>query len=200
MQFSLLVLFSLLYTFVHSQPVVTGDTKYFDIKLAGLKIGELKATRTINDTITVYTLESDVSFWLFVSVQVHHCSETVYYGEKLFSSISTSKTTKGNFTSTIVWKGGHYQVNVDSYKFQNSDPIHEAVDCSIARFYFDEPINTRKTLADGYGILASVKQVKPGTYEVDGLGNKNKYFYEQGVFKSASMHSKVKNYEVVLQK
>jgi len=200
MQFALLVVFLFIYTLVYSQPGTVRDTKYFDIKLAGLKIGELKATRTIRDTITVYSLESNVSFWLFVSIQAHHNTETVYYGEKLFSSVSSFKTTKGNFTSSTVWRGGHYQVNVDSYKYQNSDPIYETVDCSIARLYFDEPVNTRKSLADAYGILASVKKVKPGSYEVDGLGNKNKYYYEKGVFIRASMYSKVKNYEVVSQK
>lgn len=180
---------------VNGQSGVT-NVKHFDIKVAGVKIGELRATRTIKDTITAYRLESNVKIWLVVSIEVEHLTETVYHGKNLFSSVSVSRTNNGTYTSSISWKDGHYQTNVDSYKYKNSTPIYEAVQCNIARFYFDEPINIRKTLADAYGTVAPVKKVNPGNYEVEAQGNINHYLYENGSFVKASLYSKVR-YEVI---
>ncbi|MDH4089770.1 MAG: hypothetical protein OEV74_16380 [Cyclobacteriaceae bacterium] len=199
MRLILSILFFFIFSCVRSQSESISKTKYFDITLAGVKIGELKATRTVKDTTTIYLLDSNVHFWLILSVALHHHIETVYRGKNLFSSISVSESSNGTFTSSVIWKGGHYQTSVNSYKYKNSDSIYEPVECSIARFYFDEPVNIRKTLADAYGILAAVKKVKPGNYEVEGQGNINKYFYENGEFVRASIFSKVR-YEVVARK
>lgn len=190
------IIFLFLVTHGHGQPGSESNTKYFDIKWAGVKIGELKATRTIKDSITMYWLDSNVKLWLVVSIEMKHRIETVYHGKKLFSSHSVSITNNGTYTSTVAWKNGHYQTNVDSYKYKNSNPIEEMLECSIARFYFDEPVNIKKTLADAYGTLASVKRVSAGDYEVDSQGNISKYLYEDGSFVRASISNKVR-YEVV---
>lgn len=179
------------------QPAVT-NVKHFDIKVAGVKIGDMKATRTVNDTITTYRLESKVKVWLVVSIEMEHLTETVYHGKYLYSSVSVSRTNNETYTSSVTWKDGHYQTQVDSYKYKNSTPITELVQCSIARFYFDEPVNIRKTLADAHGILANIKKVDPGYYEVDSQGNINQYLYKNGSFVKASLHSKVR-YEVIAQ-
>jgi hypothetical protein len=194
MKIYLVMLFLLCVTLGHSQP--GSNTKYFDIKWAGVKIGELKATRTIKDSITWYWLESNVKLWLVVSIEMQHRLETVYHGKRLFSSNSVSRTNNGTYTSSVAWKNGYYQTNVDSYKYKNSNPIHETLECNVARFYFDEPVNIDKTLADAYGTLASVKRVNPGNYEVDSQGTINKYQYENGTFVRASIYSNIR-YEVV---
>lgn len=190
------IVFLFLVTHGHSQPGSMSNTKYFDIKWAGVKIGELKATRIIKDSITWYGLESNVKVWLVVSIEMLHRIETVYHGKRLFSSNSVSKTNRGTYTSSVTWKNGHYQTNVDSYKYKNSSPIHETLECSIARFYFDEPLNITKTLADAYGTLASVKRVNAGDYEVDSQGSISKYQYNDGNFVRASI-SNVVRYDVV---
>jgi hypothetical protein len=194
----LVIVFLFLVTHGHSQSGSTANTKYFDIKWAGVKIGELKATRIIKDSITWYGLESNVKVWLVVSIEMLHRIETVYHGKRLFSSNSVSKTNRGTYTSSVAWKNGHYQTNVDSYKYKNTSPIHEKLECSIARFYFDEPVNINKTLADAYGTLASVKRVNPGDYEVDSQGSISKYQYKDGSFVRASI-SNVVRYDVVVR-
>jgi hypothetical protein len=196
LSFAIIVVYSLPF----QQAAAKEEVKNYDIKLAGIKIGELKATRTVKDTITYYTLDSRVSFWFFVTVQVHHHTDVVYHGNKLMSSISTSTTSKGNFSAEIVWQNDHYEVKVEAYKHKEYDPINEMLHYNVARFYFDEPIGMKKTLADAYGVTATIGQVKKSIYEVDIVGNRNKFFYEKGVLVRASMYSKVKNYEVVLRK
>ena len=178
------------------QSASTTNTKHFDIKIAGVKIGELKAIRTISDTVTTYHLQSKVKMWLVVSIAMEHKIETVYHGKNLFSSVSVSNTNNGTYTSTITWKNGLYQTQVDSYRYKNSTPIYERIECNIARFYFEEPVNIRKTLADSFGTMASITEVSPGNYEVDSHGNVNRYHYKDGLLISASLFSKVR-YEVL---
>jgi hypothetical protein len=196
MRLSFCIFLLIIVQMAQGQPGSVTSIKYFDIRLAGVKIGELKATRTVKDTITAYRLESKVKVWLVVSVEMEHLTETVYHGEKLFTSTSVSRTNSGTYTSSITLKDGYYQTQVDSYKYKNSTPIYEMVECNIARFYFDEPVTIRKTLADSYGTLATIKKVNPGDYEVDSHGNVNQYRYKNGSLVSASLFSKIR-YEVV---
>jgi hypothetical protein len=176
------------------------ETKVFDIKLAGLKIGELTAQREVKDSFTYYSLDSKVSFWFFSTIKVHHHNNTVYCNGKLISSVSTSKTSKGNFSSSIIWSKTHYTVKVNAYKYHNEEPINKEIHFNVVRFYFDSPDGYSEVLADGYGVLSTIKKKEKNMYEADVLGNKNKYYYEKGSLVSASMHSKIKNFEVVLRK
>jgi hypothetical protein len=196
MRFTIYPILIFLVSYAHAQSGSTSNIKYFDIRLAGVKIGELKATRTIKDSVTAYRLESKVKVWLVVSIEMEHQTETVYHGKNLVSSVSVSRANNGTYTSSIAWKDDHYQTQVDSYKYKNSTPIYERIDCNIARFYFDEPVNIRKTLADSYGTLATIKKVNPGNYEVKSHGNINQYRYENGAFVSASLYSRIR-YEVI---
>lgn len=196
MRYLHVLLLNLLTLFAHAQSAGTTNTRYFDIRIAGVKVGELKATRTITDTVTFYRLESKVKVWLVVSVEMDHKIETVYHGKHLFSSVSVSGTNNGKYTSTIKWKDGYYQIQVDSYQYTNSTPIYELVECNIVRFYFDEPVDIQKTLADSYGTLAVIKKVSPGNYEVESHGSVNHYYYKDGSFIRGSLFSKVR-YEVI---
>lgn len=85
MRYLLSLLLALLAFFTHAQPSGISNTKYFDIKIAGVKIGELVATRTRRDTVTSYQLESKVKVWLIVPIEMEHKIETVYHGKNLFS-------------------------------------------------------------------------------------------------------------------
>jgi len=183
----------------HCQATSGNEIRYFDIRFAGIKIGELTATRTARDSITLYSLESVVNLWLATSIEMHHRIETEYRGKKLFSSTSISRVRNDTYISTTQWRDGHYQTKVDSHKNHHSNPIYSTVECSIARLYFEEPVNVRWTLADSRGVLNTVNHVRSGDYEVSGDGNTNKFSYENGSLVRASIFSTVR-YEVVARK
>jgi hypothetical protein len=191
---------TLVFLMIAARNVTGAEIKVFDIKLAGIKIGELTAQREVKDSFVYYSLESKVSFWFFSTIKVHHQNNSVYCRGRLVSSQSTSSTNKGNFSSSIVWNKTYYAVKVSSYKYENEAPIHKHIHFNIARFYFDAPEDVTEVLADGYGVLSSVKKKDASTFEADVLGNKNKYYYDKGLLISATMHSKIKNYEIVLRK
>ena len=173
------------------------EQRYYDIRFGGIKIGELKATRTVRDSVTRYELESDVSFWCLTKVRIQHHIESIYSNNRLISTRSVSNAGDDVYTSSAIWKDGYYHVKVDSYKYSNHEPIYEAVECNIARLYFVEPVGVGKTLADSEGTLSAINTLKPGSYEV-GKG-KNEFHYEHGELRRASIFSRIR-YEVVIKK
>jgi len=176
------------------------EVRRFDIELAGIKIGELTATRKKIDTLVHYYIESKVSFWLFVKVNVHHIQTAVYHEDKLLHSTVKTRSNRGDFSSSVIWDKRHYVVKVDMYKYKHDGVIASSINFNVMRFFFDEPKNGTTVLADGYGLMAPVAFLKDSFYEVDVRGERNKYFFKEGKLQRAIMDSSIKNYEIILRK
>jgi hypothetical protein len=172
------------------------EVRNFTISLAGIDIGEMQATRLVSDTITRYRLVSKVSFWFFVRVIVEHTIVSEYHRDVLYSTISTSKSNKGNFQSTVVRNKDHYIVKAASHKYSLDTIIQGPIKFNVARLYFDKPVGVREILADTYGVLASARFSEKDLLITDVLGNKNKFYFRNTDLERAVMYSTVKNYEV----
>lgn len=180
-----------------SQNSTAEDVRHFDIKLAGVSIGEMKATKKREDTTTYYTLDSKVKFWFFVTINIEHKTQVLYHNGKLVYSKSTSVSNKGNFTSNIVWNKDKYDVDVNSYDYMNKKSIRNPIHHNVVTLYFEEPKAVKKILLDGFGLMTEVTTTKTGVYQVDVIGNKNSFTYKDGKLVLANMYSKFKNYNVV---
>ncbi len=185
--------------FVFSQKTSYEDIRYFDIKLAGVRIGEMKATKTQQDSSIYYTLDSKVSFWFFVSVSVDYTSQALYQNGKLVYSKSTSKSNKGNYGSAIVWNKDHYDVDVTNYDYSNKKSIQKSISHNVATLHFEEPKQVKELLIDGFGLMTPVTRLKEGTYQLEVMGNINTYQYKDGKLITANMYSKLKNYHLVVK-
>lgn len=192
---------SVLFLLLLSAPLwATPEVRRFDIELAGMKIGELTATRTRQDTLTHYRVESKVSLWLFVRVNVHHIQTSVYRGNTLLSSTVQTSSNRGDFSASVTWNEKHYDVKVDMYKYNNESVITDPIHFNAMRLFFDEPKDIKKALADSYGLMAPVSFLKNTYYEVDVRGERNKYYYKDGKLYRANMDNAIKNYEIILRK
>jgi hypothetical protein len=172
------------------------EVRKFVVSLAGIDIGEMRATRTQLDTLTRYTLISKVSFWLFVRINVEHKIVSEYHRDVLISTVSTSKSNKGNFTSTIIKNKDHYIVKAASHKYQLDTIIRKPIRFNVARMYFDKPSGIKEILADTYGVLAPAYYTERDILITDVLGNKNKFYFQNNDLLRAIMYSTVKNYEI----
>lgn len=189
-----------LFLFLISFPLWSNtEVKRFDIELAGLKIGELTATRVTRDTLIHYHVETRVSFWLFVKVHVHHVQTAVYHNGRLLSSTVKTKSNKGDFSASVIWNKHKYDVKVDMYKYKNDTTIVHPIHYNVMRFFFEEPKEIKQVLADSNGLLAPVSFLKNSFYEVNVRGERNKYFYKEGKLYRAVMDNPIKNYEIVLR-
>jgi hypothetical protein len=172
------------------------EVRKFMVSLAGIDIGEMQATRARVDTITRYTLISKVSFWLFIRIHVEHKIVSEYHRDVLVSTVSTSKSNKGNFISTITRSNDHYIVKAVSHKYQLDTIIKRPIKFNVARMYFDKPSGVKEILADTYGVLAPVQYTERDILITDVLGNKNKFYFQNNDLMRAIMYSTVKNYEI----
>ncbi|GAB1445911.1 MAG: hypothetical protein KF860_00075 [Cyclobacteriaceae bacterium] len=174
-------------------------TRYFDIRIAGFKIGELTAHQEkVNDSITNYNLTSKVSFWLFFRVNVDYSYISTFLNGQLIASEIKTVSNKGNFTSSSKWEKDHYKVEVDAYEYKKDTILIALITFNIAKLYFEQPVKGTKIYADGYGILSQAEMVDEEGYLVEVMGNKNKYYFKDGLLVRASMDSPIKNYEVLL--
>lgn len=174
-------------------------TRHFDIRIAGFKIGALTAHQEhVNDSITNYNLTSKVSFWLFFRVNVDYSYFSTFLNGKLIASEIKTVTNRGNYTSTSKWEKDHYKVKVDAYEYKKDTILTAPITFNIAKLYFEEPTIGTKIYADGYGIFSTAESEDEKSFLVEVMGNKNKYYFKEGLLVRASMDSPIKNYEVQL--
>jgi hypothetical protein len=172
------------------------ERKEFDILVAGIKIGELSARKVTRDSITSYSIASTVNFWFFVRVKVDYSITSRYKNGKLISSFVETRSSKGDFKSSVVWQDDHYSVKVDTYKYKRDTVLFLPIYFNVARLYFDEPDKVENMLADNYGQMAPSKKLEANVYQVIVTGNANRYYYKTGEMEKAIMHNPIKNFEI----
>lgn len=171
-----------------------GEVRY-DISVAGISIGEMTAVKRKSGQKTFYDVKSEVSFWFFGKINLEYFVKTEYLDKQLMYADTQSKTNRGDFRTLVQWDKDHYKVDSKNYKYENNNPIRKPLYCSSSVFFFEEPTVIREFLAEGYGLVSPIKKVKE-YYEVDVNGNKNKYYYVDGVLDKAVMYSPIKNYVI----
>jgi len=175
------------------------EKREYDITAAGIRIGEMTATRERIENQTWYTLHSEVSFWFFVRVKVVYSVKSLYQNNQLIKSTVDTHSNRGDFKSTVTWNEDHYDVRVEGYKYTNEVPLKEPISYSSARIYFDYPYSVSNILADNYGIMVPVDKTEKGVLTVTVQGNKNRFYFESGRIIRAVMHHPIKNFEIRLK-
>ncbi len=173
--------------------------KEFEIRVAGFKIGELTAIQNqVNDSVTQFTLKSTVNFWLFYRIDVTYSNISTFLNGKLISSFVKTVANKKEYQSTSLWKKDHYQIEVDTYGYKKDTTLLAPIRFNIAKMFFTEPDNQTMIFADNYGLLAKAEYIDEKYYVVEVLGQRNKYFYHEGVLEKTLKVNAIKNYEVKL--
>jgi hypothetical protein len=187
-------LFICLYLFFCNS-VKAQETIKYDVSIAGISIGEMIAKKEQKNQEIHYELKSNVSFWFFGKINLDYLTHAVYQGKKLVSAKMDSKTNRGDFNSNILWKEDHYEIHSSNYKHELDTTIYHPFEFSAAVFYFEEPKNVDKFLAEAYGLPSPIFR-KKDFYEVDVNGNKNRFYYKEGKLEKAVMEFPIKNYVI----
>jgi len=181
--------------FLQPSKVNGQEVANFDISVAGISIGEMKATKTSMGDEIKYQINSLVSFWFFGKISVDYKSNTIYKNKQLYSAISSTNSKRGDFSSSIQWNKDHYKVDAKTYKFENNNPIKKPFFFSSAMLFFEEPKMIKEFIAENFGLPSPVRKEKD-YYEVDVNGNKNRYYYIDGRLDKAIIYNPVKNYMI----
>lgn len=188
----------LLFLFSGSMVAAQKSVRQFEIRVAGFKIGDLTATQTIlNDSLTEYNLQSKVSLWLFYRIEVTYSNTSQFLKEQLVNSVANTITNKGHFHATTHWQKDHYIIKSTGYDDYELDTIISTpIKFNIAKMYFQLPKNGTRVFADAYGVLSKAEFLDDKKFMVEVLGNRNKYYFQNGVLQRASMDNPIKNYDV----
>lgn len=172
------------------------QTNNYDIVLAGFTIGSMKADKTTSSKGEDYQIHSKVEFWFFGKIHVEFLQKAHYEKGQLMKATTNSDSNRGNFLTTVTWNKDHYDVDANSYKFHNEDPINQVINASTARLYFHEPKAGDILISENFGMLTTVREIEKGVYEIDVNGNMNRFYYEDGVLQKVILENNIKNYSI----
>ena len=190
-------LFSLCLLAEHSFSQEKTETLRYEIVVLGLKIGELVAEKgpEVNNSQT-YRVESFVKFWFFGNVDLRFLTVSHFQNERIVRTKSESKTNRGDYLSTVQWTGNLYEVDANTYKFENQKPIQGPLTWCSTKLFFQQPSHEDIFLSEVYGLSQKIIQVEPEVYEIKIDGNTNRYFYKSGILEKIVIENPIKNYQV----
>lgn len=168
----------------------------YDIVVAGFRIGGMVAEKTETTNQTKFEINSLVEFWFFGKVHVEFLQTASYLDDQLIEAYTHSISNRGDFETFVKWSVDHYDVKANTYKYENKKPISKKVYSSPAKFYFEEPKEGDVLISENFGLLTTVKEDKPGIYSIDVNGNRNTFYYEEGILQKVVLENSLKNYVI----
>ncbi|WP_373400595.1 DUF6134 family protein [Algoriphagus halophilus] len=145
---------------------------------------------------TKFEINSLVDFWFFGRVHVDFLQKADYLNGQLNEASTVSNSNRGNFQTNVTWNGDHYEVDANTYKYENNEPINQPIYSSPARLYFEEPKHGDILLSENFGLVTTVVEDEPGVYSIEVNGNTNTFYYEEGVLQKVVLENSIKNYVI----
>jgi hypothetical protein len=168
----------------------------FVIRVAGIKIGELRATKiSMSDSSVRYQLNSRIQFWFFQKVEVTYFNDSLYERDTLTYSKVITTSNRGNFHAITQRTKQGYKITVRAYEYEKDTTLTEPIRFNVARLYFEKPV-TNKIYADGYGLLLPPREVKPNELSIWVQGNRQRFLYHDQKVHTVYMSNKIKDYEI----
>ena len=173
------------------------ETRRYAIEVAGLRVGTLTATRQPQPGTAdvVYTCTSDVKVTiLFYHLKVYYqVINRVRAGQLLLSTVE-AHTNQGDFSSRTEWKGDHYDIRADQYKYHHQGTEKEPISYTVTDMFFGEPQGRTRAYAEYFGDFFGVAKAAPGTYRAHRDGREDEYQYANGQLVTLIKKNPIKNF------
>ncbi len=178
----------------------TTEIKKYAIEVAGIKVGEMHATKqTLSNGVVKYHVKSDVKLNLLVyTLKVKYEVTSQFDKNGLDYSEAKVNSNKGYFFTTTSLKNGIYEVKSKQEKKEFEKTINSDITWSSSRLFFDEPANNQKFYAEYFALFNNVKKNKDGTFTCQIENNIDKYVYESGKLIKVIKKNPIKNIELRL--
>ncbi len=194
------VVLFLLAFFLTTQAVAQTETHHYTIEMAGAKIGAMTATKQAQGELVNYTTVSDVVVNLLVyKVKIYYKTTCQYRGNKLLSAVVEARTNRGNYASSTVWNGDHYDIKASQYKYEKQATQTANIDYSIVNLYFSEPVGRNRVFAEYFGDYYILTKTPKGTYRARLEDREDEYVYEGGKLTRIIKKNAIKNFIIRLQ-
>ncbi|GAA4034418.1 hypothetical protein GCM10022409_18490 [Hymenobacter glaciei] len=173
------------------------ETRRYAIEVAGLRVGTMTATRQPQPGTTdvVYTCTSDVKVTiLFYHLKVYYqVVNRVRAGQLLLSTVE-AHTNQGDFSSRTEWKGDHYDIRADQYKYHRLATEKAPITYTVTDMFFGEPMGRSRAYAEYFGDFFSVAKTAAGTYGARRDGREDEYQYANGQLVTLIKKNPIKNF------
>ncbi len=190
----------LLFICLTSQAAAQPETHRYVIEMAGAKIGTMTATRQPQGDLTTYTTISDVVVNLLVyKVKIYYKTIVQYKGDKLLSAVVEARTNRGNYASSTVWNGNHYDIKASQYKYERQTTQAANIDYSVVNLYFSEPVGRNRVFAEYFGDYYILTKTPKGAYRARFDDREDEYIYEGGKLTRIIKKNAIKNFIIRLQ-
>ena len=174
------------------------ETRRYAIEVAGLRVGTMTATRQPQPGTAaevVYTCTSDVKVTiLFYHLKVYYqVVNRVRAGQLLLSTVE-AHTNQGDFSSRTEWKGDHYDIRADQYKYHRQATEKAPITYTVTDMFFGEPQGRTRAYAEYFGDFFGVAKATPGTYRARRDGREDEYQYANGQLVTLIKKNPIKNF------
>ena len=192
----------ILYLF-NNIPVFSQETvemKNYAIEMAGIKVGEMHATKhQVSKDVVNYKVKSDVKVNLLVfTLKIKYEVNSQFDKNGLVFSEAKVNSNKGYFYTTTTFKNGHYEVKSKQEKKEFEKMLTSYITWTSSRLFFGEPSHNQKFYAEYYALFNNVKKNKDGTFTCQIENNIDKYVYESGKLIKVIKKNPIKNIELRL--
>ena len=164
---------------IHAQELV------YEGFLRGEKVGELIASREVNDEMTKITIDTRIEAHLLVKIIVEMTSESVYRDLGLVEASSMAKA-NGHLKSSVITikKDDGYEVNIDG----DSNRLTTDTLVGADIFYFEEPTDLKEIYALSSGEMLKVIKDSENKYYFEHDGKRELHRYLDGVLHEVEIH------------
>nr|WP_293837478.1 DUF6134 family protein [uncultured Arsenicibacter sp.] len=179
-----------------TSPADTTNTKEYAIEVAGIKVGTMTANRQQRDKQSVlYTLISDVKVnFLIYKVKIYYKVVSLVQQGKLVRSTVDAHTNQGNFSSLTEWKGDHYEITANQYKYSHKATETKRIDFTVTDLFFTEPVNRNRAYSEYFGDYFTLTPLTKGRYRATLADREDEYLYENGQLVKIIKKNPLKNY------
>lgn len=172
------------------------QTRHFVIDIAGIKVGTMTAVRQPKGNQTVlYTIISDVSVNLLVyKVKVYYKLVSLVQQGKLIRSTGDAQTNRGRFLTKTEWKGDHYDIVADQYKYARKATETRPITYILSNVYFGEPVGRNRIYSEYFGDYFTFTSPAKGIYIAHLNDREDEYVYEGGQLVKIIKKNSLKNF------
>ncbi|MBO0933326.1 DUF6134 family protein [Fibrella aquatilis] len=172
------------------------ETRRFAIDVAGVRIGTMTATRQfMPGNEVVYTQISDVQVnFLIYKLTIYYNVVSLFRNGQMINATVDAHTNKGNYASSTVWKGDHYDIDANQYKYTRKTTERRKIDYTVTMLYFSEPAGKQRVYAEYFGDDFTLTSTTRSAYRASLGGREDEYIYEHGRLAKVIKKNALKNF------
>lgn len=170
----------------------------FDILHKNKVVGNLVATKTINEDVVNYHSFTQIETKILTTIDIKYNYNVFFKKEQLYKSdVNILLNGKAFAETNTLYANGEYQVT----KNKKQSKFKGLITYSTVLLYFKEPVKVKECYSEQDGSINDLVSLGNHKYKkVNAKGNENMYTYKNGVLYEATIDGGLINFVIQLKK